>query len=145
MAEAKKKLTPAERKKIEEQVAALQASLDEQEEATGAEASAEAAEEVEEQRERLASLFTKLDISEEDYDLLAGAFASGTEERTRQIVREELAAEEESGGAGGDDGSLGALEDDPSKPPIEPPPEDTPPPPSKHWSEKKIFGKKDDE
>jgi hypothetical protein len=142
MAKQKKtKLTADERKAVEKQIADLQAALEEQEEAVGAEASAEAEEDVEAQREALASLFDRLEITEADYDLLAGAFATGTEERTRQIVREELAAEEEQSGAGAGDGSVAELEDNPAAPAVDPPPPDNPPPPSKHWTEKRLFGK----
>ena len=137
----KKKLTPEERKKVEKQIADLQAALKEQDDAEGAAAAADAAEDVEEEREKLAQLFDRLGLTEEDYDLLAGAFAAGAEERTRQIVREELAAEEEAAG----DGSLGELGDNPDAGAVEPPAPDNPPPPSKHWTEKRLFGGKKDE
>lgn len=144
MPEKKKQLSAAERKAVEKQIADLQAALDDQEEATGAAASADAAEDVEAEREKLANLFDRLGLSEEDYDLLAGALATGTEERTRQIVREELAAEEE-GKGGGDGGSLGELEENPAAPAVDPPPADKPPPPSKHWTQKRLFGKGEEE
>jgi hypothetical protein len=135
----KKKLTPAEQEKIKQQIADLQKALEEQEEAKGAEQAAEATEEVEEQRAKTAALFDRLGITEEDWPVLSAALAAGTEERTRAIVREELAAEEE---AENDKGSLGELKDDPAAPPVkqDKPPEE--PPASKHWTEKKIFGSK---
>ena len=144
MAEQKKKLTPEERKKVEDQIAALQASLEEQEEATPAE-QPEADAEVEEQRRRTAELFDRLNITEEDWEVLSAAFAAGTEDRTRRIVREELAAEEEAeGGSGG--GSLKDAADNPGgAEPVETPQPDDKPAPSKHWTEKKIFGKREDE
>lgn len=139
----KKKLTPEQRKKVEDQIKALQDSLKEQEAAEGAAASAEAAEDVEEQKEKLAALFDRLNLTEEDYDLLVSSLASGTEERTRQIVREELAAEEESST---ERGSLKDAAENPkgAKPNAdEDKPPDTPAP-SKHWTERKLFGKKDE-
>lgn len=141
MTEKKKKLTAAERAKVEKQIKDLQEALKDEEEATGAAAAADASEEVEEQRQKLAALFDRLGLTEEDYDLLAGALAAGTEERTREIVREELAAEEEAANAG----TVAELGADPEAGAVAPPPEDSPPPPSKHWTEKKVFGRKDEE
>lgn len=139
----KKKLSAAERTKIADQIAALQAALDDAEEAEGAAAAADAQEDVEEERQKLAALFDRLGLTEQDYDLLVGAVASGTEERTRAIVREELAAEEE---AENDDGSLAGAGKDPAKAtPVAPTPPDDAPPPSEHWTKKKLFGKRKEE
>jgi hypothetical protein len=88
----KKKLTPAERKKVEDQIKELQDSLEEREEATPEDQAAADAE-VERQRQATAELFDRLGITEEDWTVLSAAFAAGTEDRTRRIVREELAAE----------------------------------------------------
>ena len=136
----KKKLSPAERKKVEEQIAALQASLDEQAEADTAAEAREAEADVEEQRAKTAALFDRLGLTEEDFDLLAGAMAAGTEERTRRIVREELAAEEEAaeGGSLAEAGKPGAE-------PVEPDDKPDVPAESKHWTEKKLWGKKHEE
>lgn len=143
MAPEKKKLTAAERKKIEEQIAALQESLEDQEEASGAEQRAADAE-VEAERKKLADLFDRLGIGEEDWTLISTAFATGTEARTRAIVREELAAEEEAQDEQKKGGSLGELEGNPGAPPVPPdsPPQE--PPTSRHWTEKKLFGKRDE-
>lgn len=140
----KKKLSEAERKQVADQIAELQASLEDEAEAEGAEASAEATAEVEEQREQLATLFDRLQISEEDWELMSAAFSTGTEERTRSIVREVLAEEEEAEG----DGSLKEAAEKPGgeAPPVPVP--DAPPenaPPSKHWTERRILGGKKDE
>lgn len=140
----KKKLTPAERKKVEDQIKALQESLEEQEEASPKDQAAADAE-VEEQRRKTAELFDRLGITEDDWTVLSAAFAAGTEDRTRRIVREELAAEEE-GEEEAEEGSLKEAQEEGGKvEPVKPPAPDNPPPPSKHWTEKKIFGKKDDE
>lgn len=138
----KKKLTAAEKKKLQDQIAQLQSALEEEEEAEGAEETAEATEEVEEQRERLAALFDRLGLTEEDFDTLTAAFATGTEERTRSIVREVLAEEEEAEG----DGSLREAAENPEEAEVvegDNPPD--PPPPSKHWTERRILGRKGDE
>jgi len=137
----KKKLNAAERKKVEDQIAALQASLEEQEEAEPEE-QAEADADVEEQRRRTAELFDRLGITEEDWAVLSSAFATGTEERTRRIVREELAAEEEAA----EGGSLAEAADDPEgAEPVKPAKADDDPAPSKHWTERKLFGKSEEE
>ncbi len=137
----KKKLSAAERKKVEEQIAALQASLDDQAEADTAAEAREAEADVEQQRQQTAALFDRLGLTEEDFDLLAGAMAAGTEERTRRIVREELAAEEE---AAEGEGTLAAAGEPGAKPL---PPDDSPdlPAESKHWTERKLWGKKHEE
>lgn len=135
-----KKLSAAERKKVEEQIAALQASLDDVAEAdTAAEAEA-AREDVEEEKRKTAELFDRLGLTEADFDLLASAMASGTEERTRRIVREELAAEEE---AAGDKGSLAAAGEEQTA--LDPDHTPDTPAESKHWTEKKLWGKKHEE
>lgn len=130
----KKKLTPEERKKIEDQIAELNEALKDQAEGEATPA------EVEEEKRKLAALFDRLNITEEDYDVLVAGLAAGTEERTRRIVREELAAEEE----GEEGGSLKDLETDPNAPPNtqKPPPDQEPK--AKHWTERKLFGKDDD-
>jgi len=148
----KKKLTAEEKAAVQKQIDDLQASLADQEQASGAAAQADADEEVEEQRERLATLFDRLGLSEEDFDLMATAFATGTEQRTRSIVREVLAEEEEAAGTGdddkggtGDDGGLGAASDDPKVPPVKPDAAPEPAPQSEHWTKKKIFGRKEED
>jgi hypothetical protein len=136
----KKALTPEQRKKVQAQIAELQASLEDEAAASTPAEKEEASQDVEEEKQKTAELFDRLGLTEADFDLLAAAMASGTEERTRRIVREELAAEEEAAG----DGSLAAA-GEPGAQPVENPAPDDAPAPSKHWSEKKLWGKKHDE
>lgn len=135
----KKKLTAVERKKIEEQIASLQEALEAEEVAKTPEEEAAAEEELAEQRRRTAELFDKLDLTEEDYDLLVRSVASGSEEELRRIVREELASAATPEGE--PEGSVKKLQKDPKAPavPGDSPPEE--PPASKHWTEKKLFGR----
>lgn len=135
----KKKLTAAERKAVEEQIAELQASLDEEAAASTAAEREEASEDVEEQKRKTAALFDRLGLTEEDFDLIAAAVASGTEDRTRRIVREELAAEEEAAGGG----SLASAAEEGT--PVEPDQKPDVPAPSKHWSERRLWGNKHEE
>lgn len=143
----KKKLSSAERKKVEDQIAALQESLDDAEEASPEEQAAADAD-VEEQKKKTAALFDRLGLTEDDWTVLSAAFAAGTEDRTRRIVREELAAEEEEGEGEGEGGAgtLAEAADDPEGAgPVAQPKDDDEPVPTKHWTDKKIFGKSDEE
>jgi hypothetical protein len=145
MATEKKKLTPEEAEKVRAQIADLQEALDDVEEASTPQEEKEAAAELERERAATAALFDRLNLTEEDYDLLVRSVAAGTEERTREIVREELGEEPPATPAGegeGEGGGLAELEENPAAPPVTnpPPPED--PPKTQHWTEKRfLFGK----
>lgn len=141
----KKKLTPEERKKVEAQIADLQSALDDVDDASTAAEEAAAQADLERERAATAALFDKLDLTEEDYDLLVAALATGTEQRTREIVREELGEDPpgDGGAGGGPDGGLGDLQDDPAAPPVGDPPAPDDPPKSAHWTEKRFGWNKD--
>ena len=72
----KKKLSASERKKVEEQIAALQASLDDQAEADTAAEAREAEADVEQQRQQTADLFDRLGLTDLHRPLVCGFLKS---------------------------------------------------------------------
>lgn len=137
----RRKLTADEKERLKKQVERLQAALAEQDEADTPAEEKEAAEEVDEQRERTAALFDRLGLDEDDFDLLVGAVGAGIDTHVREIIREEL-----DDPAGGETGGLGALQDDPGAGPVDvDTAEEEPTPTSEHWTRRRLFGSRKDE
>ncbi len=138
----KKKLTDQERKRVQDQIAQLQASLDDVADADTEDEIEDAEADVVEKKKALAELFDRLGLTEADYDLLVEGVGASMDEKVRHIVREELG---EDGDEDKGDGTVKELADDPEAPPVE---DDTPPsspPASKHWTERKVWGKGEEE
>lgn len=142
----KKKLTTEEKERVKAQIAELQASIAEEADAETPDEEKIAAEEVEKKKAKLAALFDRLGLTEEDYDLLIESVGAGLDAQVRHIVKEEL-GEEGDGGEKPDEGTVKELVEDPNAPPVESPPDTAPEntPESRHWTEKKVFGKDEPE